>query len=155
VETGSTLVRVVPGRTGRWEVREPGSSRALFETDSPVVAVARARRLLTGGGIVEVLDQTGRVLETQAVPPPAALPRRWYIRPGTQRRVLLVLSLYWVLSSPVRLRPGADTFDVAFGLLGAAVGLALMLGIFLSVRFDRSADWKSSDHDDPPHASLP
>lgn len=153
METGSTLVRVVPGRTGRWEVREPGSSRALFETGSPVVAVARAKKLLTGGGTVQVLDQTGRVLEAQTVPRPSAAPHRWYIRPGTQRWVLLLLSLSWIISSPVRLQAGADTPDIVFGLLGAVIGLAFLLGVFLSIRFDRSAARKSVDHADPPQPS--
>ena len=88
MDTGSTLVRVVPGPTGLWEVREPGSSRALFEADSPVVATARARRLLTGGGTVEVLDQAGRVLESQTVPPPSVVRPWWYLPPTKLNLVL-------------------------------------------------------------------
>lgn len=91
METGSTLVRVVPGPTGRWEVREPGSSRALFAADSPLTATARARRLLTGGGTVEVLDQAGRMLESQTVPPPSVGRPSWYLPPTKLNWALGVL----------------------------------------------------------------
>lgn len=90
METGSTRVRVVPGSAGRWEVREPGSTRALLEVESPTVAVVRARKLLTRGGTVEILDQAGLVLETHVVPPPSASQSWWYMPPK---------KLFWVLGA--------------------------------------------------------
>jgi len=114
METGSTRIRVVPGSAGRWEVREPGSTWALLEVDSPTEAVQRARRMLSRGGTVEVLDQTGRVLETQVVPPPSATNPWWYMRPKKSWWVVGVLFLVQGVS-----RFAAD----GFGWLGVLLPL--------------------------------
>jgi hypothetical protein len=119
VETGSTLVRVVPGPTGRWEVREPGSSRALFEADSPVIAAARARRLLTGGGTVEVLDQAGRVLESQTAPS-ASVGRPWWYVPPTK--------LNWVLGA---LFAAQGVFHLIAGVRWLSWLFLLMAAVYL------------------------
>ena len=116
METGGTRIRVVPGSAGRWEVREPGSSRALIEVDSPTVAVQRARKLLSRGGTVEVLDQTGRLLETQVAPPPSANPWR-YMPP---KRLFWVLGVLFLVQSILRLAAeGFDWLTLGFGCLGA------------------------------------
>lgn len=106
----------MPGPTGRWEVREPGSSRALLEADSPVVAVARARRLLTGGGTVEVLDQAGLVLESQTVPSPTDGRPWWYLPPT---KLNWALGALFAAQGVFHLTGGTGWLGWLFALMGA------------------------------------
>ena len=78
--TGSTLVRVVPNPGGGWDVREPGSTRALHHSAVKEKAVRRARSAMLDGGVVHVLDGEGVLLQAYTVPGPRDRPW-WYIPP--------------------------------------------------------------------------
>lgn len=74
----------------------------------------------------------------------------WYIRPGTARWILLVLGLFWTISSPLRLIGGADTRDVILGVLNTLTGLAAVVSVLLSMKFDRDAASRPDSADDSP-----
>lgn len=78
MQTGSTLVRVAPNPAGGWDVREPGTTRVLAHAAHQDGAVRRAHAVMLNGGIVQVLNGEGFLVETRTVPSPLERPR-WYI----------------------------------------------------------------------------
>ena len=74
MRTGATLVRVLPNPRGGWDVREPGSTRALGHAAERDRAVLRARTLLQRGGVVQVLDHGGSLIQTYSVSDPGKGP---------------------------------------------------------------------------------
>jgi hypothetical protein len=52
-----------------WAVLTPGANRASFRSDRRSEAVARATRIIrnAGGGVVDVLDESGDVVQSVSV----------------------------------------------------------------------------------------
>ena len=69
---GSTVRvrRVVPRGPDGWSVILPGGRRASSTHHERYDAIAAAKRTLqnNGGGMIEVVDESGAVVETQEVP---------------------------------------------------------------------------------------
>lgn len=105
MQTGSSLVRVVPGPDGGWDVRERGGLRALSHAAEKDAAVRKARAAMLNGGVVEVLDGAGTVLETHTVPGPGGRPW-WYVPP---RPLFWVVGLLFLVQG-------------VFGVAGRSVG---------------------------------
>ncbi len=105
MRTGSKVVRVLPNPAGGWDVREPGSTRALSHAAQENKAVLRAQAIMLRGGVVEVLDHSGALVKTHTVPGPDENPW-WYVPP---------LPLYYVLSGLFLLQgiSGVTTLDFA------------------------------------------
>lgn len=128
MRTGSTLVRVLPNPAGGWDVREPGSARALGHAAERDKAVLRAQALMVSGGVVQLLDDSGVLVKTYTVPGPGQNPW-WYVPP---------LPLFWVVG-------GVFTLQGAFGVathniseipfwLGLVMGLMGVLYLALVAR---------------------
>jgi hypothetical protein len=130
MRTGSTLVRVVPGSGGGWDVREPGSTRALVHVASQAEAERRARSMLTAGGVIQVLDGEGFLLSTESVPVPG--PRPWWYQPP--------LGFLWVLG-PLFAAQGLvriiDDPTSWFGWFMVAAGALHLSSVIFSRRTDR------------------
>lgn len=87
---GSNLVRAVPNAGGGWELREPGSSRVPAQAPDKDAAVRRAWSVMANGGVIQILDVHGFLVETRTVPSPAGRPRG-YVPPLTRGLVVLLL----------------------------------------------------------------
>lgn len=70
----------MPGLAGGWDVRERGGLRPLSHAVEKDAAVRRAGAATLNGGVVQVLDTGGVVVETRTVPAPRERPR-WYVPP--------------------------------------------------------------------------
>ena len=115
MQTGSRLVRVVPGPAGGWDVRERGGLRTLSHATKKDAAVRQAGAAMLNGGIVQVLDAEGSVLETHSVPGPGGRPW-WYVPP---RPLSWVIGLLFLVQG-------------AFGVAGRSVGeLRFWLGLMM------------------------
>lgn len=124
MQTGSTLVRVVPNSAGGWDIREPGSGRPLSRAPTKDKAVLRARAAMLSAGTVQVLGADGLLLQTYLVSGPSERPW-WYI---PSRPLFWVAGVLFVLQGVLGLtgsRPGEFGF-----WLGLAVGL---MGVFYLV----------------------
>lgn len=131
MRTGSTLVRVLPNPAGGWDVREPGSVRALGHAAERNAAVLRAQALMLSGGVVQLLDEAGVLVKTYTVPDPRQS-SWWYVPP---------LPLSWAVGGLFTLQ-GAFTVathqvDEAPFWLGLAMGLAGVLYLALAARSRR------------------
>lgn len=135
MRTGSTLVRVLPNPGGGWDVREPGSTRALSHAAEEDEAVVRARAMMPQGGVVQVLDHGGFMVKTYTAPRPGKGPW-WYVQP---RPLLWVvgglLLLQGILGVVTTVYPGEYRFwlGLVMGMMG---GLYLAL-VVASRRRDR------------------
>ena len=129
MRTGATLVRVLPNPRGGWDVREPGSTRALGHAAERDKAVLRARTLQRGG-VVQVLDHGGSLIQTYSVSDPGKGPW-WYVAP---------LPFFWLLGGLFLLQgifavttSGASEFRFWFGLVMVVAG-ALYLALVVASR---------------------
>lgn len=62
---------VVPNKTGGWDVRAQGSSRASAHADTQAQATARAREIVhnAGGGEVRIHGRDGKIRDSDTVAP--------------------------------------------------------------------------------------
>lgn len=63
----------------------------------------------------------------------------WYKRSGGLRIGSATVALYVAITSLIRLLTQGDTSDVVLGMLGTVAGVALLVTVVLSMRFDRRA----------------
>lgn len=71
-KAGSSSNRhVVPSPKGGWDVKKPGSSRAVAHTDSQKAATDRARQIVhnAGGGEVRIHGKDGRIRDSDTIAP--------------------------------------------------------------------------------------
>lgn len=118
------MVRVVPGADGGWDVREPGSNRALVHAAEKEAAVLRARAMMLHGGVVQVLDNEGFLVEARTVSAPADKP--WWYVPSTP--VFGVMGVLFLVLGIL----GITTDHVSEPALGLYLLLGLM-GVFYLV----------------------
>lgn len=132
--TGSTLVRVVPNPDGGWDVREPGGTRALTHARTKDTAILRARTMMLNGGVVQVLDSEGYLLETYTVSGPRERPW-WYIAP---RRLSWVIGSMFVLQGVLQVAGrGIGEFRFWLGLTMGLLGICYLVMLVISYRRDR------------------
>jgi hypothetical protein len=71
-KTGKSSNRhVVPSPRGGWDVKKPGSNRAVAHTDSQQAATDRARQIVrnAGGGEVRIHGRDGRIRDSDTIAP--------------------------------------------------------------------------------------
>ena len=142
MRTGSTLVRVVPSSGGGWDVREPGSARALVHVTSQAEAMQRAQSMLTSGGVVQVLDGEGFLITTEAVPAPG--PRPWWYQPPW--RLLWVLGPLFSAQGLVRVIDDPTGWLGWLGWLMIVAGALHVVSMVFSRRMDRDIRGACEDH---------
>lgn len=144
MSTGSTVVRVVENPGGGWDIREPGSTRALAHSADMKEAVLRARTMMQHGGAVRIINREGFVMETQAVPAPGDNPW-WYLAPRP---------LFWFLGGLFLLQGVLGTLSRRgggvlwwMGVLMGLLGVAYLSMLLISRRRDRRlAQPRNADH---------
>ena len=69
---------VIPAGEGGWDVVKEGHQRPTAHAATKAKAIARARQLVSrdGGGEVWVLNQTGKITDSDRVAPPRVRGRR-------------------------------------------------------------------------------
>jgi hypothetical protein len=132
--TGSTLVRVVPNPAGGWDVREPGTTRALSHAADKDEALVRAHAVMLNGGVVQVLDDGGFLVETHTVPGPVDRPR-WYVTPRPLFWALGALFLVQGIAGVAGRDPGGVRFWMGWAQL--LLGALYLVLVSLSRRYDR------------------
>ena len=132
MQTGSTLVRVAPNPAGGWDVREPGTTRVLSHADGKDDALVRAHAVMLNGGVVQVLDGGGFLVETHTVPGPVDRPR-WYVTPRP---------LFWALGALFLVQGIAGVASLGglrfwMGWAQLLLGALYLVLVTLSRRYDR------------------
>ncbi len=62
---------VVPNPKGGWDVKKPGSNRAVAHSNNQQAATDRARQIVrnAGGGEVRIHGRDGRIRNADTIPP--------------------------------------------------------------------------------------
>lgn len=134
MKTASTVMRVVENPGGGWDIREPGSTRALAHSADMKDAVHRASTMMLHGGAVRIINRRGFVVETQAVPAPGQNPW-WYLAPRPGFWALGGLFVLQGVFGTLSHRGGGVLFWVY--LLMGLVGVSYIAMLLISRRRDR------------------
>ena len=132
MRTGSTLVRVVPNVAGGFDVKEPRAARPLLHAESQELALVRAREALYDGGVVQIVNGDGFIIETHHVPFPGRAGRPWWYVPF--RDLAVLLGVLQFIPGLLRLVEGESGFSTWLGAFQIIFGLLLIWAAVVSRR---------------------